>query len=118
MLVVLVCQLVQATLIGILAERLFGASAYRIATFFNVVLVFVIAEAAPKTWAVLHPERSALVAARPVAALVRFRPIAGSAPGLHRAHERDPPGQGPEAGPVRVRGGAARLRRCSRWTKT
>ena len=112
LLVVLVCQLVQATLVGVLAERLFGAWGIAIATFFNVVLVFVFAEAAPKTWALQHPEQSALFAARPVAALVRFPPIRGISRGADRAHQRDPPRQGPEEGPVRVRGGAARVRGC------
>ncbi len=60
LLVVLVCQLVQATLTGIVADRLFGAIGIAIATFFNVVIVFVLCEAAPKTWAIQNPERAAL----------------------------------------------------------
>ena len=32
--------------------------------FVNVVVIFVVAEAAPKTWAVLHPERAALLRGR------------------------------------------------------
>jgi CBS domain containing-hemolysin-like protein len=75
LLVLLVCQLVQATLVGIVSERLFGTLGIVIATVFNVVIVFVFAEAAPKTWALEHPERSALLVARPVAALVAFPPI-------------------------------------------
>ena len=75
LLLVLVCQLVQATLTGVLADRLFGPWGLAVATFVNVVLVFVLAEAAPKTWAIEHPERSALVSAPPVAALVRFWPL-------------------------------------------
>ena len=69
LLVVLVCQLVQATLTGIVADRLFGAIGIAIATFFNVVIVFVLCEAAPKTWAIQNPERAALVSSGPVAAL-------------------------------------------------
>ncbi len=75
LLVVLVCQLVQATLTGILANQLFGAWGVAVGTFINVVVVFVLAEAAPKTWAIQHPERSALLSARPVAALARFWPL-------------------------------------------
>lgn len=75
LLVVLVCQLVQATLTGILASQLFGAWGVAVGTFINVVVVFVLAEAAPKTWALQHPERSALLAARPIAALARFWPL-------------------------------------------
>ncbi len=110
LLVLLVCQLVQATLVGILSERLFGTIGIIIATIFNVVIVFVFAEAAPKTWALQHPERSALLVARPVAALVAFPPIRMVSRGAHRPHERDPPRQGPEEGAVRLRGGAARVR--------
>jgi CBS domain containing-hemolysin-like protein len=75
LLVVLVCQLVQATLTGILADQLFGAWGVVVATFINVVLVFVLAEAAPKTWAIQNPERSALLSAGPVAALARLWPL-------------------------------------------
>ena len=72
LLVVLVCQLVQATLTGVVAERLFGPVGIAIATFVNVVVVFVLAESGPKTWAILHSDRAALLAARPVRWLVRF----------------------------------------------
>lgn len=99
LLVVLVCQLVQATLVGVLAERLFGAWGIAIATFFNVVLVFVLAEAAPKTWALQHPERSALIAARPVAALVRFPPISGVSRALIGLTNVILPGKGLKKGP-------------------
>jgi CBS domain containing-hemolysin-like protein len=75
LLVVLVCQLVQATLTGVLADRLFGPWGLAVATFVNVVIVFVLAEAAPKTWAIEHPERAALLSAPPVHALVRFWPL-------------------------------------------
>ena len=77
LLVLLICQLVQATLVGIVSERLFGTLGIVIATIFNVVIVFVFAEAAPKTWALEHPERSALLVARPVSALVAGLKIEG-----------------------------------------
>lgn len=72
---VLVCQLVQATLSGILGGRLFGAWGVAVGTVFNIVVVFVLTEAAPKTWAVQHSERAALLVARPVAVLVGFWPL-------------------------------------------
>ncbi|HET8618564.1 MAG TPA: hemolysin family protein [Acidimicrobiales bacterium] len=71
----LACQLVQATLVGIVADRLFGIVGLVLATAVNVVLVFVVAETAPKTWAVLNPERVAVAAARPVRALALFPPL-------------------------------------------
>jgi len=45
------------------------------ATVFEVVVIFVLAEALPKNWAVQNPERSALLLAPIVSAIVRFPPI-------------------------------------------
>jgi magnesium and cobalt exporter, CNNM family len=72
LLLVLTTQLVAATLVGYLADNLFGPWGLAIATAFEVVVIFVFAELAPKTWAVQHPDRAALAVARPIAALVRF----------------------------------------------
>ena len=108
LLVVLIIQTVQTALTTLVAERLFGGAGVAIGLFVNVVLVFVLCEAAPKTWAVQHPDKAALATAAPGA---RAHPVLAAADDLarpHRAHQRDPPGQGPEAGAVRVRGGAAR----------
>jgi CBS domain containing-hemolysin-like protein len=99
LLVVLVCQLVQATLTGIVADRLFGPIGIAIATFFNVVIVFVLAEAAPKTWAIQHPERSALVSAGPVAALASFWPLRMLSRGLIGLTNVILPGKGLKEGP-------------------
>ena len=114
LLVVLVCQLVQATLTGIVADRLFGAIGIAVATFFNVVIVFVLCEAAPKTWAIQNPERAALVSAGGVSALTAFWPLRMLSQALDRSHQLDPAGQGLEGRPVRVRGGAAGAGRCRR----
>ena len=62
LLLVLICQLVTATLVGILAERLVRRRGGVAATVFEVVVIFVLAEALPKNWAVQNPERSALLA--------------------------------------------------------
>ncbi len=79
LLLVLICQLVTATLVGILAERFFGALGVLAATFFEVVVIFVLAEALPKNWAVYNPERSSLFVAPVISALVGFPPC-GSCP--------------------------------------
>ena len=99
LLVVLVCQLVQATLTGILASQLFGAWGVAVGTFVNVVVVFVLAEAAPKTWAIQHPERSALLSARPVEALARFLPLRLLSQGLIGLTNVILPGKGLKEGP-------------------
>ena len=66
LLTVNICQTVQATLTGILAARLFGTSGVIVGVVLNVLVFFVLAEAVPKTYAVLYPEKAALVTARPV----------------------------------------------------
>ncbi|MGE0137616.1 MAG: hemolysin family protein [Ilumatobacteraceae bacterium] len=72
LLTVNICQTVQATLTGIVSGRLFGAAGVAIGVVLNVLVFFVLAEAVPKTYAVIYPERAARLAARPVTALVRF----------------------------------------------
>ena len=54
----------QSTLLGVLASRLFGGWGVVGATVLNVTLFFVVAEVAPKTWAIQHTDRAAL-AVRP-----------------------------------------------------
>jgi putative hemolysin len=75
LLLVLMCQLISATMVGVLAERLFGAAGVIIATISEVVVIFVIFEAIPKNLAVQHPDSAALVTAPVVSSLLRFWPI-------------------------------------------
>jgi CBS domain containing-hemolysin-like protein len=56
-------QVVQSALVGVLAGRLFGALGVAIGILLNVVVLFTVAEAAPKTWALQHPNRAALMTA-------------------------------------------------------
>ena len=112
----LVCQLVQATLTGVLAgnavRRLGRGHRHRSST---SSIVFVLAEAAPKTWALQHPERAALLARPgPVRLLVDFAPLRLVARGLIGLTNVILPGKGLKEGPVRVRGGAARRGRRGR----
>lgn len=99
LLVALVCQLVQATLTGIVAGELFGGLGVLIATIINVGLVFVIAEAAPKTWALQHSERAALATARPVKIFVELWPLRMIARGLIGITNVILPGKGLKQGP-------------------
>jgi len=75
LLTVNICQIVQATLTGIVADNLFGTAGVVVGVVLNVVVFFVLAEAVPKTYAVLYPQRAALMSARPTAALVAFPPL-------------------------------------------
>jgi len=56
----------------VLALRLYGEPAIAIATFFLTLVVLIFAEVAPKTMAVLHPERVAFPAAYVLTALLRL----------------------------------------------
>jgi putative hemolysin len=75
LLLVLICQLISATLVGIVAEHLFGPWGVLLGIVFEVVVIFVFFEAVPKNWAVLHADRAALLSAPIVSAVTRFPPI-------------------------------------------
>ncbi len=99
LLLVLLCHLVAATLVGIVAERQFGALGIVVATAFEVVVIFVVGEAVPKTYAVQRPERSALLVAPVVHALVRFLPIRLVSRALIGLSNVIVPGKGLKEGP-------------------
>ncbi|MCL4422749.1 MAG: hemolysin family protein [Actinobacteria bacterium] len=75
LLLVLMCQLLAATLVGVVSDQLFGALGVVAATAFEVIVVFVFIEAAPKTWAIKYPDRAALLTAPIVDWIVHFPPI-------------------------------------------
>ena len=94
----LLCQLVAATLVGVIAAQVFGPLGVAIATAFEVVVIFVFSEAVPKQWAVRHSDRAALLAAPLVTTLVRFPPtrfVSGALIGLARLIT--PGGRSPQA---------------------
>src|SRR5687767_2420551 len=74
LLLVLVCHVVASILVGVLFDK-YGAVGVAIATFLEISVIFVLAEAAPKTWAVQHTERAALLAAPVVSAIANFPPV-------------------------------------------
>jgi putative hemolysin len=99
LLVALSTQLVQATILGVLAVRLFGALGVVAATVVNVTLFFVLAEVAPKTWAIQNTDRAALRVARPVRLLASFPPLRLVSSLLIRATNVLLPGRGLARGP-------------------
>ncbi|HYA49061.1 MAG TPA: hemolysin family protein, partial [Burkholderiales bacterium] len=99
LLVLLVCQLSQATLTGVVAERLLGPWGIVGALLVDIFIVFVLAEAAPKTWAIQHTERAALASARPVRLLIGFPPLRLLARGLIGFTNVILPGKGLKKGP-------------------
>src|SRR3954452_15163600 len=99
LLLILLCTLTAATLVGVVADHLFGAWGIAIATAFEVIVIFVFAEAAPKTWAVQHPERAALIVSPIVAAITGFAPLRLIARGLIGLSNIILPGKGLKQGP-------------------
>ena len=75
LLIVLVCQLTAATLVGVLVERLFGAFGVAAGTAVEIVAFFVLAEVAPKTYAVQHTDAAALRLSGLLWAMTRFPPL-------------------------------------------
>jgi CBS domain containing-hemolysin-like protein len=99
LLTVNVFQTVQATLTGIVAGRLFGPTGVVIGVVLNVVVFFVLAEAVPKTYAVLYPVRGAMITGRPVALLVRFWPLRATSSLLIKLTNVIVKGEGLKLGP-------------------
>ncbi len=75
LLLVLVCQLTSATLVGVLAGHLFGAAGVIVATAVEVIVIFVLFEAVPKNFAVQHPDRAALLTAPFIDRLLALWPV-------------------------------------------
>jgi len=99
LLTVNICQIVQATLTGYVAGRVFGAAGLVVGVILNVIVFFVLAEAVPKTYAVQHSERAALLTARPILLLVSFPPLRWISRGLIGLTNVIAPGKGLERGP-------------------
>ena len=76
LLLALLSQIVAATVVGILAERWFGSLGVTLASIILTVVLFIYAEAIPKTYAVRHTDRVALAVSGPVTLLeLVLRPV-------------------------------------------
>jgi putative hemolysin len=94
-----VTTLVAATLVGIVSASVFGALGVVIGTVFEIVVIFVVAELAPKTWAIQHLARAALIASPLVSALVAVPPVRWVTRGLISVSNVLIPGRGMPEGP-------------------
>lgn len=94
-----VCTLVAATLVGVVAEHAFGGLGVVLATVFEIVVIFVVAELAPKTWAVQHTDRAALGVAPVIRLLYAFAPLRWVTTALIRMSNVLLPGKGMKRGP-------------------
>ncbi|MFP5326145.1 MAG: CNNM domain-containing protein, partial [Acidimicrobiia bacterium] len=99
LLLVLVCQIISASLLGIVADRLFGSAGVIAVIVIQVLFIFVFVESGPKTWAIQHVDRAALLAAPVVAALTQFPPVRLLARGLIGLTNVVLPGKGWKQGP-------------------
>jgi CBS domain containing-hemolysin-like protein len=76
LLTALLAQIVAATVVGFLAERWFGSLGVTIASIVLTIVLFIYAEAIPKTYAVNHSDRVALAVSGPVGTLeFALRPV-------------------------------------------
>jgi CBS domain containing-hemolysin-like protein len=94
-----ILQTGQAFLTTILADSLFGPIGVVIGFVLNVIVFFVLSEALPKTWAVLHSERAAIMTARTTLMLVSFPPLRLISRGLIGLANVLLPGRGLKQGP-------------------
>ncbi len=99
LLTVNICQTVQTTLTALVAGHMFGPAGVAIGVVLNVVVFFVLAEAVPKTYAVLYPQRAALLSARPTSLIVSFPPLQWISRGLIKLTNVIVRGKGLESGP-------------------
>ena len=94
-----VCTLVAATLVGVIAAHAFGGLGVILAIVFEIVVIFIFAELAPKTWAVQHPDRSALATAPVIRLLLAFKPLVWVTQALIAITNAILPGKGNRGGP-------------------
>ncbi len=98
-LVVLMVQLAETTLVALLAGWYWSWPLVVTAAVVNVLVVFVVAEAVPRTLGILRTDRVALALAPPVLLLARFAPIRFLANGLIWVTNVIVPGRGLGTGP-------------------
>ncbi|MDZ4827791.1 MAG: hemolysin family protein [Actinomycetota bacterium] len=98
-LLALAAQIVTANLLGIVLSDFKGAWVVVLGVVLNVVVFFVFAEAAPKTWAVQHADRAALRTSGFLWFLVHFPPLRWIVRGLLAFVNWILPGKGLKQGP-------------------
>ena len=99
LLLVLICQLTAATLVGVLVEKSFGAVGVAVGTGIEVIAFFVFAEVAPKTYAVQHTDAAALRLSALLWFLSTFPPLRMLSRGLIGLANVFLPGKGLKEGP-------------------
>jgi magnesium and cobalt exporter, CNNM family len=100
LLLLLTCHLGAATIVAVLVEHRWGASGLALAFVVELTLIFVLAEAVPKTYALLETDRAALWVAPFVRVLAFVAPLRWITRGLIGLANWLIPGRGRVAGPT------------------
>lgn len=98
-LIILAAQVVQAVLVALVASRLLPDWAVVVVVAADILVAFVLAEAVPRTLAILHTDRVGLLAAGPVQLLLRLAPVRLLARALIGITNWIVPGSGLRSGP-------------------
>jgi len=99
LLLILVCQMTSASLLGILLEGSFGSAGLVLGLVLQIIVYFVIGEVAPKTYAIQHPESAALRLTPFLWGISRFPPLRLLSSGLIGLANVILPGKGLKEGP-------------------
>jgi len=99
LLVILVCQLVSANLTGVLLEEHLGTIGFVLGIVVEIAVFFVFFEVVPKTFAIQHTDRAALLVAPILVFLTNFPPLRVLSRGLIGLANVVLPGRGLKEGP-------------------
>jgi putative hemolysin len=100
LLLILLCHLSTAAIVGLVAQTYVGPVGIALSLVVVAVVIYVVAEASPKTYALQHPERTALFVAPIVSVLAGFPPLRFLTRTLIRLSNILLPGKGRPDGPV------------------
>jgi CBS domain containing-hemolysin-like protein len=99
LLLLLTCHLGAATIIAVVVERRYGLGGLAIAFVIELAVIFVLAEAVPKTYALLETDRAATFIAPIARAIAFIAPLRWITSGLIGMANVLIPGEGRKAGP-------------------
>jgi putative hemolysin len=94
------CYLASAAIVGALIQPRLGPWATILVSIATLIVIYVVAVAMPKTWALQHPERAGLLTAPLVNALLLFPPLRWVTRGLIGISNVILPGKGRPGGPA------------------
>jgi Hemolysins and related proteins containing CBS domains len=104
LLLILVCQMTSASLLGVVLEGAFGSAGLVFGLLLQIVVFFVIGEVAPKTYAIQHSDRAALRLSGFLWAISNFWPLRLLSRGLIGMANVMLPGRGLKEGPFVTEG--------------